>query len=182
MPDETLTKAALHKRLTTTPSDERIALVLQILEAAPASLKALGFELTDAESELPLGPGERSFKRDLTHLIYCAERGTIAIYYALAADEPVMPRVHAERQWGKLLRYEAFDLEALFAHFRFNRRALLNVLRGLKPRQWERAIQPEGKKRTESVYYSARGICLHEYGHLEDLTDKLALLRASAIS
>lgn len=175
---ETLSEKALRKGLATAPSEERIALILQILEASPGRLKELGEDLSDARLNLPLGEGERSFKRDLTHLIYCAERGTIPIFYALAADEPLMPRIHAERQWGKLLRYEAFDLPDLYAYFSFNRRALLNVLRRLSPRQWQRAAQPEGKQRTESVYYLARGLCLHEYGHLEDLSEKMKSLRA----
>ena len=89
-----------------------------------------------------------------------------------------MARIHAERQWGKLLRYESFDLPDLFAYFSFNRRALLNVLGGLTPAQWERTAQPEGKKRKESVYYAARGLCVHEYGHLEDLAGKMEKLRA----
>lgn len=173
----TLSKEALHKRLATSPSAERIALMLRVLQATPARLKELGEGLSDARLNLPLGEGERSFKRDLTHLLYCAERGTIPIYYALTTNEPIMPRVHAERQWGKLLRYEAFDLPDLFACFSFNRRALLRVLRRLSPRQWQRAVQPEGKKRTESVYYLARGLCLHEYGHLEDLSAKMNRLR-----
>lgn len=173
-----MTRAALHKRLSTKPSDARIALILEALTATPSRLKALSAGLSKAELNAPLGEGERSFKRDLTHLIYCAERGTIPIYYALTAEQPFMPRIHAERQWGKLLRYESFDLPDLFAYFAFNRRALLNVLRGLGPRQWERSVQPEGKQRSESVYYAARGLCLHEYGHLEDLAGKLdAIIR-----
>ena len=173
MPKEAMTKTALHKRLTTTPSDERIALILEVLTATPSRLHELRAGLTDTQLDRPLGEGERSFKRDLTHLIYCAERGTIPIYYALTAERPFMPRIHAERQWGKLLRYEAFDLPDLLAYFAFNRRALLNVLQRLRPQQWERTVQPEGKKQTESVYYAARGMCVHEYSHLEDLAKKL---------
>lgn len=173
MPKEAMTKAALHKRLATKPSEERISLILDVLAATSSRLHELRAGLADDDLDRPLGQGERSFKRDLTHLIYCAERGTIPIYYALAANTPFMPRIHAERQWGKLLRYEAFDLPDLFAYFSFNRRALLNVLRMLTPQQWERTVMPEGKKRSESVYYSARGMCVHEYGHLEDLAKKL---------
>ena len=157
MSKEMMTKAALHKRLTTTPSEERITLILEVLAATPSRLHELRAGMADDELDRPLGQGERSFKRDLTHLIYCAERGTIPIYYALAANEPFMPRIHAERQWGRLLRYEAFDLPDLLAYYAFNRRALLNVLHGLTPQQWERTVKPEGKKRSESVYYAARG-------------------------
>lgn len=173
MSKEMMTKAALHKRLTTKPSEERIAMILKALAATPSRLKDLSAGLGVHELDRPLGQGERSFKRDLTHLIYCAERGTIPIYYALAAEQPFMPRIHAERQWGKLLCYETFDLPDLLAYFAFNRRALLHVLRKLTPQQWERTVQPEGKKRSESVYYAARGMCVHEYGHLEDLANKL---------
>lgn len=177
MPKEAMTKAALHKRLTTKPSDERIALILEVLAATPGRLHELRAGLADDDLDQPLGQGERSFKRDLTHLIYCAERGAIPIYYALTAEQPSMPRIHAERQWGKLLRYEVFGLPDLFAYFAFNRRALLHVLQGLTAQQWERTLQPEGKKRSESVYYAARGLCVHEYGHLEDLAKKLGKRR-----
>lgn len=173
-----ISKEALHKRLAMTASNELIEIVLDVLAASPSRLQDLSACLSDEALTRPLGEGERSFKRDLTHLIYCAERGSIPIYYALAANEPFMARIHAERQWGKLLRYEDFDLPDLFAYFSFNRRALLNVLRALRPQQWERNVQPEGKKRKESVYYAARGLCVHEFGHLEDLTGKMERLRA----
>ena len=173
-----MSKAALHKRLATAASAELIETLLGVLATTPTRLRDLSENLSDEALTRPLGEGERSFKRDLTHIIYCAERGTIPIYYALTAKEPLMPRIHAERQWGKLLRYESFALPDLFAYFTFNRRALLNVLHGLTPQQWERTTQPEGKKRGESVYYAARGLCVHEYGHLEDLTGKMEKLRA----
>ncbi len=165
--------AARLKSQGTQSSDQGIAILLELLAATPYRLRSLSANLTPAQLTTPLGAGERSFKRDLTHLIYCAERATIPIYYALLCDEPLMPRIHAERQWGKLLGYERFDLPELMAYFDFGRRALLSVLRGSKREQWERAVQPEGKRRTESVYFAARGLCLHEVEHLEDLARKL---------
>ena len=178
MPGETMTKAALHKRLTTKPSDERIALILDVLAATPVRLQELSVGLSDEQLNQPLGEGERSFKRDLTHLIYCAERGSEPIHIALLLDEPFVPRIHAERDWGALMRYEAFEIAELMAYFAFRRAALMRVLHRLKRAQWDRSVQREGVKRSESVYYSARGLCLHEYGHLDDLTGKLAMLRA----
>lgn len=173
MPDETVSKAALHKRLSTQPSDERIALILQVLAAAPERLRQLSSGLTEAELTTPLGEGERSFKRDLTHLIYCAERAAEPIHHALLLKEALMPRIHAERDWGALMRYEAFDIAELMAYFSFRRTALLRILQGLSRQQWERTVRREGVKRAESVYYSARGLCVHELGHLEDLAGKL---------
>jgi hypothetical protein len=173
MPDETLSKAALHKRLSTQPSDERIALILRVLAGAPERLRQLSSGLTEAELTTPLGEGERSFKRDLTHLIYCAERGVDPIHHALLLKEALMPRIHAERDWGALMRYEAFEIAELMAYFSFRRTALLRILPGLSRQQWERAVRREGVKRAESVYYLARGLCVHELGHLEDLAGKL---------
>ena len=175
---ELMTKTALHKRLATKPSDERIALILEILAVAPARLQDLSAGLSDAELDQPLGAGERSFKRDLTHLIYCAERGSDPIFHALILKLPFMPRIHAERDWGALMHYEAFDISELMAYFSFRRAALLHILKTLSRDQWDRSVQREGVKRSESVYYSARGLCLHEYSHLEDLTGKLARLGA----
>ena len=173
MSREAMSKAALRKGLTTKPSDERIALILAVLDATPSRLNALRAGLTDADLNRPLGDGERSFKRDLTHLIYCAERGTDPIFHALLLKEPFIARIHAERQWGALMAYEAFEIDELMAYFSFRRRALLRVLRDLTRKQWERAVRREGVQRRESVYHWARGLCLHEYGHLEDLAGKL---------
>lgn len=173
MPGETVSKAALRKRLTTQPSDERIALILRVLAAAPVRLRELSSGLTDAELTTPLGAGERSFKRDLTHLIYCAERGADPIHHALLLDDAFVPRIHAERDWGALMRYETFEFAELMAYFDFRRKALLRILTGLSRGQWERSVRREGVKRAESVYYSARGMCLHELEHLEDLAKKL---------
>ncbi len=165
---------ALYKRLKTTQSPERIALILEALALGPARLQRLSEGLSEAELTTPLGEGERSFKRDLTHLIYCAERGSDPIHQALLLDLPFMPRIHAERDWGKLMGYEAFEIPELLAYFSFRRRALLGVLRGLSDEQWARCVRREGVKRSESVYYAARGLCLHELGHLEDLARKLS--------
>jgi len=175
MPDKTMSKASLHKRLTTRPSDERIALILQVLAVSPGRLQKLSAGISEAELMTPLGAGERSFKRDLTHLIYCAERGTDPIFHALILKEPFIPRIHAERDWGALMSYEAFEIAELMAYFDFRRAALLRILHGLKRPQWDRSVRREGVKRTESVYHWARGLCVHEYGHLEDLANKLGV-------
>lgn len=173
MPAPLHTKAQLAKQLKTTISDERIGLALAHLELAPLRLQNLAADLSQADLTKPLGEGERSFKRDLTHLCYCAERGAAPIHHALLLEEPFMPRIHAERDWGKLMSYEDFAIAELLAYFRFQRRALIRVLRRLRPAQWQRSVRREGVKRLESVYYCARGLCLHEMEHLEDLARKL---------
>ena len=166
-------KDQLEKRLKTKSSDARIELALAHLAAGPKRLRNLAAGLTQAELTTPLGEAERSFKRDLTHLCYCAERGADPIHHALLLDLPFMPRIHAERDWGKLMRYESFQIAELLAYYDFRRRALMRILRGLSRAQWERSVRREGVKRQESVYYAARGLCLHELDHLEDLASKL---------
>lgn len=168
-------KARLVKRLTTKQSPERIELALAVLSATPQRLRNLRAGLTEAKLTAPLGAGERSFKRDLTHLIYCAERGEYRIVHALLLEQPQLPRIHAERDWGKLMRYEAFPIAELLDYFGFRRRALLRILRGLQPEGWQRSVHRAGVKRSESVYYAARGLCLHEVDHLEDLAKKLGV-------
>lgn len=167
--------ARLRKILATQASDERIGLMLDHLEVAPQRLLNLAAGLSERELSAPLGEGERSFKRDLTHLCYCAERGSDPIHHALLLKEPFMPRIHAERDWGALMRYEDFSIPELLAYFQFRRRALMRILRGLRRKQWERTMRREGLKRSESVYYAARGLCLHELTHLEDLAKKLGV-------
>ena len=132
-------------------------------------MRALSCGLNEAELTTPLGAGERSFKRDLTHLIYCAERGADPIHHALLLQDAFMPRIHAERDWGALMRYEAFEIAALMAYFEFRRAALLGILHGLSQAQWARSVRREGVRRRESVYYCARGLAIHELGHLEGL-------------
>ncbi len=166
-------KVELGKQLATRQSPERIKLALAVLGASPQRLRNLRAGLTEAELTAPLGNGERSFKRDLTHLIYCAERGEYPIVHALLLELPQLPRIHAERDWGNLMRYETFPIAELLDYFDFRRRALLHILRGLQPEQWQRSVLREGVKRSESVYYAARGLCLHEVEHLEDLAKKL---------
>ncbi len=47
------------------------------------------------------------------------------------------------------------------------------MLRRLSKEQWLRRVQPEGKKRTEPVYWLARAMALHELEHLVDIQQKL---------
>ena len=182
MTQNAMSRAALQKRLTTKPSDERIALILSQLMISPSRLLALRARLTEPECDLPLGAGERSFKRDVTHLTYCAERGTDPIFLALILPQPAIPRIHAERDWGALMQYEAFSVDELLTNFQFQRRALLRILRALSREQWDCSVQREGVKRSESVYHWARGMCLHEASHLDDLSAKVERLRAGQLT
>ena len=156
--------------MTQTPAN--IAKILALLEATPGRLRELSARLV-ADQERPLGEGERSFRQGLAHLLNTEARANQAIVHALLLNEPEIPRIHPERDLGKLLRYDRFAAAEMMTYFNFRRRVLLAVLHGLKEKQWARTNQEPGKKRRESVYWQARGLALHELEHLDDFESKL---------
>lgn len=146
---------------------------MELLVDTPEKLEYLSRQLPREQLCQALGAGERSFTEDLAHLIHCEARSSEAIYLALLVDEPLVPDVHPERQWGKLLRYDLLSFPDLLAYFKLRRAILLRVLSSLAAEQWEKAVREEGKKRKESVYWRARSIAMHELDHLSDLQNKL---------
>lgn len=161
------------KRISTETTEENIAAVLAILQGIPARLEAVGKLLSAAELAAPLGRNERSPTQILAHLINCEARTAEAIYLALLLNDPLIHKVHPERQWGKLLRPESLPFNDLLAYFNVRRTLLIGVLRPLTHAQWQRAIREENKKRQESVYWLARTIALHEREHFEELESKI---------
>ena len=146
---------------------------MELLVDTPAQLESLSQRLAPEQLRQPLGAGARSFTENLAHLIYTEDRSSEAIYLALLQDEPLIPDVHPERQWGKLLKFDLLPYSELLTYFKLRRVVLLRVLAALTETQWRRSIREEGKKRKESVYWRARTIAMHELDHLTDLQDKL---------
>ncbi len=163
------------KRISTEATPENIAIALDLLAGVPDQLAELGERLSPEKLEQPIAAGERSPRRVLAHILNCEARASDAIYAALLLRAPLVPRIHPERDWGKLLRYEQFNYDDLLDYFRFRRRVLLGVLQGLSEKRWARNIRQEGKQRRESVYLLARGAALHEAEHIQDIKRKLAL-------
>ena len=149
---------------------------MEMLATAPVQLEELGKRLTLHELERPMAPGERSPRQVLVHLVNCEARSAEGILHALVLRDPPYQRIHAERDLGKLMRYEQFNYAEVLAYFQFRRRALLALLERLTERQWLRCAIREGVKGRLSVYYQARGMAVHETEHLEDLFAKLQLL------
>jgi hypothetical protein len=163
----------MKKAISTELTNANIAKVLEILKETPSQLEGLRKPLSDEQLRQPLGKGERSFTEDLAHLIHSEARTSEAIYLALLLDEPLIPDIHSERQWGKLLRYDLLSFPELLAYFKLRRTVLLHVLDSLTDEQWSRTIHEEGKKRQESVYWRARSLAMHELDHMNDLQNKL---------
>jgi DinB superfamily len=164
----------MKKTISTEQTSANITQVMALLAETPQKLAGLSAGLLDEALHKPLGAGERSFIESLAHLLNTEARTSESIYLALLEDEPLFINVHAERQWGKLLHYEAYPFADLLAYFKFRRTVLLGVLSGLSTAQWSRTIREAGKQRRESVYWRARGQALHELEHIGDLEKKLA--------
>jgi hypothetical protein len=172
----------MKKAISTESTQANIAKVIDLLSATPGQLDRLRARVTVEQLRQPLKPGERSLIGALAHLIHCEARSSEAIYLALLAREPVIPAIHPERQWGKLLRYDLLDASELLSYFRLRRAVLMRVLTSLTDTQWQRVVYEPGKKRRESVYWQARSMALHELGHITDVESKLSGYHKAASS
>src|SRR5688572_3853885 len=119
----------MKKAISTEPTPENIAQVLDLLADMPVRLEGLVHDLTDAQLCQPLGHGQRSYAETIAHLVHCEDRSSEAIYLALLVNEPLLPEVHPERQWGKLLRYDLLGVSDLRIYFKLRRAILERVLR-----------------------------------------------------
>ena len=146
--------------------------IQQILSESPAKMADLSRQLSRDQLSQPLGEGERSYLQTVVHIINCEARVTENIYAALLLKEPHVLKIHPERQYGQLLRFEQFPLADLIAYFKLRRAALSRVLTELTERRWKHVIVEASKQRRESVYLLCRGMALHEYQHILDLEFK----------
>lgn len=163
----------MKKQISTEQTDANIREVLRLLAETPAKLVSLSKGLTDVQLHQALGAEERSFTEALAHIINCEAITAEAIYLALLVNEPLLVGIHAERDLGKLLRFDQLPFTDLLAYFKTRRTLLLRVLEPLTDEKWSRCIREPGKQRKESVYWRARGQALHELEHILDLEEKL---------
>lgn len=163
----------MKKQIPTEQTASNIKEVLRLLSETPAQLEKLSKGLSEAQLHEPLGSGERSFVENLAHIINCEALISEAVYLALLVNEPMVASIHAERDLGKLLRFDQLSFSELLAYFKLRRKVLLRVLEPLTEAKWSRCIREEKKQRKESIYRQARGQALHELEHLEDLEKKL---------
>ena len=167
----------MNKILSTDQTSENISKILEVLTETPKKLEVLSKGLSKEQLHEPLGKGERSFTEDLTHLINGEARSAEMIYQALLVNEPFFSDFHPDRDWGKLTRFDLLDFSDLLSYFKTRRKVLLKVLSGLKDAEWSRAVQEQGKKRKESVYWRARTIVMHELDHVGDLEKKIGTIK-----
>ena len=163
----------MKKQISTAQNSSNIDEVMELLKDTPARLESLSKVMTDVRLREPIAPRERSFTEVLAHIINCEALTSESIYLALLRNAPLLPGLHAERDLGKLLRFDTLPFPDLLAYFKLRRSVLLRILDSLTDKQWSRVIREEGKQRKESVYWRARGQALHELEHLLDLENKL---------
>ena len=163
----------MKKQISTEQSEANIQEVLRLLAEMPAKLESLSKGLSEEQLHRPLGSGERSFTEAVAHLLHCEALTADSITLALLRDEPMIADLHAERDLGKLLRFDQLPFPDLLAYFKVRRAVLLRVLVSLSEKKWSRCIREAKKARKESVYWRARGQALHELEHLLDLEKKL---------
>lgn len=157
--------------ISTTPTPENIAAVLELLAATPGRLEDFERRLIFKENKRPR-PEEWSPVEVLAHLINVEARTAEAIMAALLCDEPLLIDIHPQRQWGRLLQLERIPYVDLLAYFRLRRQILLGVLESLASQQWNRSVRETGKKRHESVYWLVRAMALHEHEHVQAIDDR----------
>jgi hypothetical protein len=157
------------KKITTDPTPANITTIMDMLAALPQHLAAATQGLTDEQLRHPIAEGERTATEVLAHLINSEARTSEAIYLALLAEEPFVPAIHSERDWGKLLRYDRFPFSELLAYFTLRRTVLMRVLSSLTYPQWLRAVRDEHKQRKESIYWKCRALALHEWEHVGEI-------------
>jgi hypothetical protein len=148
---------------------ENISRVMAMLRGAPGRLEQWGQGRSPEALRRPLGRGERSGLEVLAHILNVEALSSYSIYLALMLKEPELAPIHAERDLGKLLRFEQLGWTDLMRYYRIRRAVLMGVLDELKEAQWARVVREHGKQRKESVYWRARGLALHEAEHLAQL-------------
>lgn len=163
----------MKKSLSTELTPTNIPKVKHLLAEVPQRLLSLSDGVAEDRLRQPLGAGERSFTETVAHLLHCEARAAEAILLALLADAPLLHDIHAERQWGKLVRLDQYVTAELLGYFTFRRKLLLGVLNELTEVQWGRVVRETGKQRHESVYWIARALALHEQEHVTDVQGKL---------
>lgn len=161
-------------RITTKPSSENKSSLLDLLRDAPARLETLAGGQEKSALIEPLDKGQRSFREIQAHLLNLESRLMEDVYQILLLNESDLPRIHQERDWGKLVRYQKLGLDDLLVYFNLRRLILLVVLEHLSNIEWLRTGREAGKKRQESIYWKIRTLVLHEDEHLRELKERIS--------
>lgn len=115
-------------------------------------------------------PDEWSAAEVLVHLRSCADVWGGCIETILGEDRPTIRAVNP-RTWAERAGYGEEGFADALRAFTTRRDALLGLLRGLTPEQWERAatVVGAGKPLTRTVHDYAQWLATHERPHVRQI-------------
>ena len=129
--------ASSSKMISTDCTPANQAHILQLLGSAPGRLAEICQGISEAQARRAPESGERALVEIVAHLLNSEARAAEVLFQALLLNEPLIPPIHPERQWGPLARYDRLPLADQVAYFRLRRAVLLPVLTGLTARPVE---------------------------------------------
>jgi hypothetical protein len=159
------------------PNDE-IAGLLAALADTPERIRAAAAGRTEAQlTALPSvgSPDHEASWSALAVLAHIRASDDILaprLVAMLVRAEPPLPAFD-ERRWSEVMGYADTEFHQLLAAFTVRRAELLNALRRLPPRDWQRAGQHEARGRV-TLLETARHLADHEAEHCLQLESLLA--------
>jgi hypothetical protein len=131
------------------------------------SLERATAGLTDAQLRQPEKPGKWSVIEVVQHLADSEIVYGYRIRLILAADTPDIPG-YDQDAWAQRLRYRETSLPDALTQIRVLRGRTLELLRGLRPDEWERAGMHSERGR-ESVRHLSKLLAAHDLVHLRQI-------------
>ncbi len=123
--------------------------------------------LTDAQVRQPEKPGKWSIIEVVQHLADSEIVYGYRIRLILASDNPVIEG-YDQDAWAKRLRYAETSLPDALSQIRVMRARSLQLLRALRPDEWERAGMHNERGR-ETVRHITKLLAAHDLVHLRQI-------------
>src|SRR4029434_2466086 len=112
--------------------------VLRLLAATPRRIDSLSKGIDAGKLQFKPDQYTWSGNEILAHLCACADVWGKNIMAIITLDHPTLRHI-SPRGWIRKTDYLQQEFNSSFAAFAYQRRELLNVLKGLAPRDWSRA-------------------------------------------
>jgi hypothetical protein len=143
---------------------------LEILEKNPPRMKKAILRVDEARLHSRSDKEPWSPNDILAHVRSCVDVWGGSIEKMLAEDHPKLGYVHP-RQWVKRTGYLEMDFAASFKNFSEQRKKLLQTLKKLPFKHWQRGAIIQGREHT--VFSQVRRMAKHESEHCEQIESLL---------
>jgi hypothetical protein len=145
---------------------EKATLIARVLRG-PGQVSRIFSVLTNEQLRAPLSPGEWSPAQVLAHLRAADDIQSIRAYMILARDEPLLSAFD-ERAWAEAAGYLTLHPRASLDLYFRRRVELAHMLRGVTPRDFERAGMHETLGRL-TLQALLENLASHEEEHVAQL-------------